>query len=269
MFRLLGSVGVDGHQLRSPMLRGLLAVLLLQARQVVSYQQLIDGLWDEPPTSAQQNLRSYATQLRRQLAPQYDLATYRSGGYCLAVKPEELDTEVFTRLVSQACEYHGQGRLQAAAAELSRALALWSGPAGVDATASTMMRLRFQALDQQRLAARELQLETRMQLGEYHAVLPELYDLTAQHALRERPWSLLIRASYLSGDSTAALGAYQRLRCTLRDELGVGPSENLQKLHIAVLRDDHATVAGQGGELARPCPICTAYAYHRDHKGES
>lgn len=243
VFRLLGPVQLDGRPPRSPTLRALLALLLLDAGQVVSYQQLIAGLWDEPPPSARQNLRSYVTELRRLLAPAHELITYRSGGYLLEIGPDELDAEVFSNLVCQARTHHAQGRSRVAAAELSRALELWAGPAGVDARGSASLRMRFQALDEQRWAAWEASIEMRMQLGECHAVLADLHELTARQPLRERGWSLLMRACYLSGDAGMALGAYQRLRGTLRDELGVGPSENLQKLHIAVLRDDYQVIA--------------------------
>jgi DNA-binding SARP family transcriptional activator len=243
VFRLLGPVQYDARPLHSPMLSALLALLLLEAGQVVSYQQLLDGLWDEPPPSARQNLRSYATQLRRLLAPEHELVTFRGGGYLLQIGPDELDVEVFTRLVRQARVHAAQKKPRAAVADLSRALELWGGPAGVDATGSSMLRMRFQALDEQRWAAWESHIEIRMQLGECHAVLADLYELTARQPLRERGWSLLMRACYLSGDASTALGAYQRLRGTLRNELGVGPSENLQKLHIALLRDDYPVIS--------------------------
>lgn len=243
VFRLLGPVQLDGRPPRSPTLRALLALLLLDAGQVVSYQQLIDGLWDEPPPSARQNLRSYATELRRLLAPAHELITYRGGGYLLEIGPDELDVEVFANLVRQARTHQAQGQARVAAAELGRALELWAGPAGVDARGSANLRMRFQALDEQRWAAREAHIEMRMQLGECHTVLADLHELTARQPLRERGWSLLMRACYLSGDASTALGAYQRLRGTLRDQLGVGPSENLQRLHIAVLRDDYPVIA--------------------------
>ncbi|MEO6500475.1 MAG: AfsR/SARP family transcriptional regulator [Jatrophihabitantaceae bacterium] len=243
MFQLLGPVQLDGRPLRSATVRALLALLLLDAGQVVSYQQLIEGLWDEPPPSARQNLRSYSTELRRLLAPGHELITYRGGGYLLEIGPDELDAAVFTGLVRQARGHHAQGKSRVAAAELSRALDLWAGPAGVDARGSAMLRMRLQALDEQRWTARESHIEMRMRLGECHAVLADLHELTARQPLRERSWSLLMRACYLSGDASTALGAYQRLRGALRDQLGVGPSENLQKLHIAVLRDDYPVIA--------------------------
>lgn len=50
----------------------------------------------------------------------------------------------------------------------------------------------------------------------------------------------LMTALHRSGGAWRALEAYQRLRVTLVDELGLEPSARLQRLHQAVLSADPA-----------------------------
>jgi DNA-binding SARP family transcriptional activator len=70
-FRVLGPVeaAVDGNPVRLPASkpRALLALLLLNRNRVVSTEQLIDGLWDDPPETAAKALQGYVSQLRRAL----------------------------------------------------------------------------------------------------------------------------------------------------------------------------------------------------------
>ena len=71
-FRILGAIEAvldDGPAtLGAPKQRGLLALLLVNRRRVVTAEQLIDGLWGEaPPASALQSLLVYVHGLRRAL----------------------------------------------------------------------------------------------------------------------------------------------------------------------------------------------------------
>ena len=45
-----------------------------------------------------------------------------------------------------------------------------------------------------------------------------------------------MQALAAEGNAAEALRAYERLRCLLRDELGVAPSAATQELHRALLR---------------------------------
>ena len=61
-------------------------------------------------------------------------------------------------------------------------------------------------------------------------------ELTRREPYRESGWQLLMQALAAEGNAAEALRAYERLRCLLRDELGVAPSAATQELHRALLR---------------------------------
>lgn len=71
-FRILGPLEVvdEGQwvDLAAGKQRALLAILLLRANEVVSTDELIDGLWgDRPPVTAAKSIQIYISQLRKAL----------------------------------------------------------------------------------------------------------------------------------------------------------------------------------------------------------
>jgi DNA-binding SARP family transcriptional activator len=104
-FRILGPLEVeeDGAllSLGSPKDRAVLAILLLNARRVVSTDSLVLALYgEEPPPTAAKSLRNSVAQLRKLLGSEA-LAT-RPPGYVLPLEPEQLDLDRFVRLVGEA-----------------------------------------------------------------------------------------------------------------------------------------------------------------------
>jgi DNA-binding SARP family transcriptional activator len=123
-FRILGPLEVlDGGRaldVGGAKQRSLLAVLLLNANQVVSSDRLIDALWGEqPPGTAGKAIQIYVSQLRRVLGKKR-LET-KAPGYLLRVDGDELDLYRFETLLTQAKETDPE----AASAKLHEALALW------------------------------------------------------------------------------------------------------------------------------------------------
>jgi tetratricopeptide (TPR) repeat protein len=62
--------------------------------------------------------------------------------------------------------------------------------------------------------------------------------MAAAHPLDEQVYAQLMTALYRSGRQADALAAYQRLRSTLADELGLVPGQALRDLETAILRQD-------------------------------
>src|SRR5262249_29726798 len=77
--------------------RALLALLLLNAGDVVSTDRIAYALWgDEQPRTATTSLQNFVAQLRKVLGP--DVLSTRAPGYVLRLPPEALDLERFEAL---------------------------------------------------------------------------------------------------------------------------------------------------------------------------
>ncbi|WFB09492.1 AfsR/SARP family transcriptional regulator [Streptomyces sp. LX-29] len=247
-FSVLGPLRVSegGHSYTptAPKQRQLLALLLLNANQVVSTSACIDELWeDAPPNTALSTIQSYILQLRRALgriprigslqAARRVLET-RDGGYLLVVRGDELDAHRFTALVRQ-----GRARLRRDDAGASRllgeALRMWHGSALSDVQAGPVLRAHLVGLAEDRISVQEQRIDADLRLGRHHELLGELSALSAQHPTQEYLHAQLVIALYRSGRRTQALEVVQRLRQVMRDELGLEPSPRIQELHQAVL----------------------------------
>ena len=245
-FSVLGPLEVadDGRTvpLGGPKQRLVLALLLLRANQSVGADQLIDEVWgEEPPDGARGTLQSYVSHLRKALGP----ARIEGGtnGYVLAAEPSEVDALRFEGLVGKART--ALTRDPSAASEaLAQALALWRGRALSDLADEPSLRPDITRLEELRLTAVETRLEAELALGREADLVPELQSLIERHPLRERLWGQLMLALVRSGRQAEALDAYGRARQVLGDELGIDPSQELQRLHERILRQDPALEIG-------------------------
>jgi DNA-binding SARP family transcriptional activator/predicted ATPase len=235
-FLLLGPLEVrdEGRTVALPRAkqRALLAVLLLNANEVVSTDRLIDALWGEsPPKTAVESLHNLVSQLRRVVG---DTLVTRPPGYVLQVEPWRIDLERFQALVAEADRAPAPAR----AAKLREALALWRGPALADLAFEPFAEHEAGRLDELRASAGEELAEAELSLGRNADVVPELEALVAAHPLRERLRAQLMLALYRSGRQAEALDAYRDARRALRDGLGLEPSPALRELERAILRQD-------------------------------
>ncbi|MEV6878946.1 BTAD domain-containing putative transcriptional regulator [Amycolatopsis sp. NPDC051128] len=237
-FAILGPVEArrpDGTPvaLGGPQLRGLLALLALDAGRVVGAERLIDGLHGEhPPEGAADALQSQVSRLRRRLrdggAPD-GLVEFTPAGYRLAVDPQDVDVHRFERLTAQARETPDpRAKLEL----FGEALALWRGPA-LDGLADAPRAARLAEL---RLAATEDRVEAGLALGHHDRLVAELRELAREHPLRERLTAQLMRALHGGGRAAEALQVFVEARDRLADELGADPSAELAAAHTAVLR---------------------------------
>jgi len=252
--------------------RVLLAMLLACRGSVVPAGDLIDGLWGAAaPRSAGRTLAAHVTRLRAVLEPDRGTGAgpvvirTAGAGWRLDVGAAAVDSGRFEdrgRLASAALR---EGRFVEASGLAAAALAEWRG-AAYDGFCSVDLCAREAArLDSLRAAAVEDAAESALALGRARELIGELELAVAEEPLRERRWALLMLALYRAGRQADALGAYHRARAVLRDEVGVDPGAELQRLHRDMLEQAPSLLApmvAPEAALAGPgCPFKGLAAY--------
>ena len=205
-------------------LRGLIARLALAGGQPVSTAALAEAVWDcEPPADVANALQTLVSRARRALAGAAAVEQ-SAAGYRLAISPGDVDALRFERLVAEGA--------------VPQALALWRGPALVDA--GDFAEPYARRLEQLRLDATVTFLTGELDAGRAAGRVGELEALVAEHPLHEELTGLLMRALAAAGRQADALAAHEALRTRLADELGIDPGPQLQAVYLAVLRGDAA-----------------------------
>ena len=143
-------------------LRGLLIALALQPGHVVPKATLVDWIWGErPPSDAANALQRLASRLRKALPA--GSVEGQPGGHRLRVAPDAVDALRFERLLAQARQEEGPGRVRL----LREALALWRGAAMLDVALedSQAFDAAVTRLEGLRVAALEDRFEAEVGLG--------------------------------------------------------------------------------------------------------
>jgi DNA-binding SARP family transcriptional activator len=232
-FGVLGPVVIGNATALRPQTRSVLALLVTHRGEPISAEYLIDAIWcGEPSRSARTQLHGHISRLRRLMCRQAEIETW-SHGYLLRCAPEEVDLEVFR---SSARE--GRGLMEAdprgAVACIVHALGLWRGPAFAAVEAESV-RAFADELEELRLQAIEDAAEAAMACDSHRQAVPRLTAVVRRWPFRERARALLMTALARSGRTADALNLYQSGRRLLISELGIEPSEALQRVHQDVL----------------------------------
>jgi DNA-binding SARP family transcriptional activator len=212
-----------------------LALLVLNARQVMSPDRLIDAVWGErPPPTAREALHNYVSQLRRTLGS--GVLVTRDGGYVLTACGDEIDAVRFDQLVAEARE---AARPAERVAILERALELWRGPALGELAYEAAFTAEIERLEGARAEAIDELYEAKLDLGRHVELIPELQGRATDGSMNEQRWAQLMLALYRSGRQTEALEAYREAHRRLMD-FGLEPSPVLRSLEQAILKQDPA-----------------------------
>ncbi|POX58395.1 AfsR family transcriptional regulator [Streptomyces sp. Ru62] len=214
-------------------LRTLLAALALRPGRTTAPHTLVEEIWaDDPPQDAPAALQALVGRLRRALGRHTIAST--PGGYRLEAAEDDVDLHVFERLAHTGTQALTAGDPATAHRTLTRALALWYGPALADLPDRTAAA-RPEAL---RLEATRARAAAALALGRAREAVPELRELTTAHPYDEPLHALLIRALRDTGRPADALAAYESARRTLADSLGTDPGPELQSLHTSLLKQE-------------------------------
>jgi YVTN family beta-propeller protein len=241
-FRILGPLEVlsDGQplDLGAQKQRALLALLLLDANQVVPTERAIGDLWELPPRTAQKALQVYVSQLRKVLGP--DRLQTKPPGYLLRIGPEELDLARFEQLQAEGRSHE--------------ALALWRGSPLPEFAHERFAQAEIARLEELRLGCLEERIDADLAAGRQVELVAELESLVTENPLRERLRGQLMLALYRSGRQAEALEVYDDGRRRLAEELGLDPGRALHELHGAILRRDEVLDAPSSSQVS-PAPV--------------
>ncbi|MEV7094819.1 BTAD domain-containing putative transcriptional regulator [Amycolatopsis sp. NPDC051045] len=212
----------------------LLALLALNANRALYPAQVIDALWDEaPPSTARNQVYNTVAKLRGALGDARTAIATDGGSYRLVVAEADVDFLRFRRLVTQAqAQYAADPR--AAKHLLESALGLWRGDA-LPSLDGRVFADAAVALEEGYLAARELLVQLRLELGDTGGLAAEVAGLAARHPLRESLVAKQMAVLHREGRAAEALQAYARTRTLLAEELGVAPGQELKAQYERVL----------------------------------
>ena len=244
--------------LGGPRQLALFAYLLLNANQAVPNDLLVEALWGPARSHSDNRLQMAVARLRRALAPLEETAaaTLRtvSGGYLLAVDPDELDAAVFTRLVHEGLSSLEGGAPDAAYTALAEALRLWRGPPLAEVAFEDFAQPEIRHLQELRLVALEGRIDAELQLGRHGRLIGELEALLAQHPTRERLARQLMLALYRGGRQQQALEIFHRTRVQLAEQLGLEPGPALKMLQTQILEQAPSLLGEPDDRLVRAGP---------------
>ena len=146
--------------------RALLAVLALQANEVVSSDRLADQLWGErPPTNPFHTIQVFISRLRRALGPAGQRLVTRRPGYVLEVGVDELDANRYEHLYERARAALAGGDPARAAGLLGEGERLWRGSPLSEFTYEPFAQSTIARLDELHLSVREEKVEANLALG--------------------------------------------------------------------------------------------------------
>ncbi|WP_082983915.1 BTAD domain-containing putative transcriptional regulator [Mycobacterium sp. 1165178.9] len=213
--------------------RAILTMLGLHSGSVVPADTLVELLWgQDPPRTAVKALQTHISSLRRTLGDGYVVT--QGAGWILA--ESEVDAARYKSAARLGRDAAAAGDTSQALARFDEALALWRGtPELPDGRRGTSERTRWV---ESHAALVEDRADALLATGRAAELIGDLEGAVADAPLRERRWGQLMLALYRAGRQGEALGAYQRARSLLADDLGVDPGPELRRLEAAIVTQD-------------------------------
>ena len=194
-FRVLGPLevvrGSEQIDLGPHRQRSLLALLGVNANQVVSIDGIADALWGDEADGKQNAIWVSGSQLRAILEPERSgrgentILVTREPGYVLAVDSDRVD---MLRCEKAVVEAHNiiDADAERAVGILDEALGLWRGDALADFAYEDFARGTRDHLTELRLEARELRFDAMSGLGHTGDLIADLDAFVRENPYRER-----------------------------------------------------------------------------------
>jgi DNA-binding SARP family transcriptional activator len=273
-YQILGPLRVEGADgqvglPRSAVVRGLLGVLLLAEGEPLPLTRLGALVWSDRPEAVDRGaiyvgvsrLRDW---LRGQAGDDAPAVEQSGGGYRLAVRPDDVDLGQFRLYLARAGETgdpQERHRLLLSATELLRGPVL-ADLTGLD-TADPLLRSVEDAVRDAGLAFGAAAAAA----GRPKDAVGTLEALARHRPLDEPVHARLIEVLAAAGQPAQALTWFEQLRTRLADELGVVPSELVQRAHLQVLAGDRELAVPGGAKPAQLPPDTSGFTGRTPHLG--
>ncbi|MEU6095312.1 AfsR/SARP family transcriptional regulator [Streptomyces sp. NPDC047079] len=237
-FKILGPVSVWSENTEIPLSgtkqRTMLAALLLADERVVPDYQLSHVLWgNEPPSTHQAQIYTYASRLRLHLENHAEIVR-KGSGYMMRIIAGWFDYSAFSTLCRAGRSALHAGGYAEAADKLRAALGLWHGPTLTDVT-DHLGEAERPIIEEAYMEALESRIFADLALGRHDRLVSELVGLVQAHPLRESLRAQLMLALYASNRQAEAFAVFHEGRQQLKDELGVDPGSALRRAYAAIL----------------------------------
>jgi predicted ATPase/DNA-binding SARP family transcriptional activator len=241
------SVGATREPIRGRRPAAILTLLVIHANQVVPVDAVIDAVWgDEASAGTPSTVDSHVFRLRKQLEPGRrtgaapSVLLKQDEGLRLVVTADQLDSSRFAVLVDEAGVLSAGGRYDECVRRCDEALGLWRGTPGSATAGAEWAEAWVARMRELGAQVHELRLDALIRSGRPERALPEFDALIRESPFREHLHASRMTALYLCGRTEDALAAYEEVRTTLRDELGLTPGPELQRLQQQILNHDVA-----------------------------
>lgn len=211
----------------SPRARALLQHLVLAPGSPIARAELAAELWpDVPDAQARTNLRQALARLVQVLPAAADFvrATPTSVGWRAGV-PAVVDVHAFTLAVAAADAAHRAGDTARQMTALTAAAEVYTGDLVVDVSSERLERARSNLLQAAQRTLATL-AELQQGAGDARGAIRSLERLLELDPLDEPAHRCLMALHAAAGDRAKALRVFERLRATLRDEVGDVPSRS-------------------------------------------
>jgi predicted ATPase/DNA-binding SARP family transcriptional activator len=248
-----------------PQAQTVFALLAVDAGRTVTTSTLVDELWPlDPPRAAFNTVQTHVAAIRRGLGADRGCLATRGRGYELELRPDELDTTRFEALVRRGRDLLAHDP-SGACGPLTAALAAWGGEPLLGLT-DHAPRLAVEAsrLRELHRATVEDLTDAQLRVGATPTAVGDLERATTTDPFRERTVALLLRSMAAAGRRAEALARYGAFRDRLVEQMGLDPSDELQRVHRELLGASAPTAppAASGAPAAGPRQEGVLPAFH-------
>ena len=254
-FRILGPLEVwDGDRelaVNGSKQRALLALLLLDANQVVSSERLVEELWAPSRRKAAERLSGCASRSFARRCP--PTSSRRALPGTSFGRPGSARPPPLRAVCRGGASRPRRGSTWSCGSAAARGRRPLRGPALADVVGEDFAVIACTRLEELRLAAVELRVEAELALGRHAELVSELRAPLAEHPLRERLRGQLMVALYELSPGRGARGLSAGAggpRRRARDQ----PGPALRDLNTAILNQDPALDARAPRPPSHPRP---------------